>query len=33
MRSIILEQPLDLSPDNHPEVDPASLFLQVTALR
>jgi hypothetical protein len=24
---------LDLLPDNHPGVDPASLFLQVTALR
>lgn len=24
---------LDLLPDNHPCVDPASLFLQVTALR
>ena len=24
---------LDLLPDNHPEVDPASLFLQITALR
>jgi hypothetical protein len=24
---------LDLLPDNHPEVDPASLFLQITASR
>ena len=24
---------LDLLPDNHPEVDPASLYLQITALR
>jgi hypothetical protein len=24
---------LDLLPDNHPRVDPASLFLQITALR
>ena len=24
---------LDLLPDNHPTVDPASLFLQITALR
>ena len=24
---------LDLLPDNHPDVDPASLFLQITALR
>jgi Domain of unknown function (DUF1902) len=24
---------LDLLPDNHPQVDPASLFLQITALR
>jgi len=24
---------LDLLPDNHPDVDPASLFLQLTALR
>ena len=24
---------LDLLPDNHPNVDPASLFLQITALR
>ncbi len=24
---------LDLLPDNHPEVDPQSLFLQITALR
>ncbi len=24
---------LDLLPDNHPHIDPASLFLQITALR
>jgi hypothetical protein len=24
---------LDVLPDNHPDVDPASLYLQVTALR
>jgi hypothetical protein len=24
---------LDLLPDNHPDVDPAALFLQITALR
>ncbi len=24
---------LDLMPDNHPDVDPASLFIQITALR
>ena len=24
---------LDLLPDNHPDVDPASVFLQITALR
>ena len=24
---------LDLLPDNHPNVDPASLFIQITALR
>ena len=24
---------LDLLPDNHPDVDPDSLFLQITALR
>jgi hypothetical protein len=24
---------LDLAPDNHPDADPASLFLQITALR
>lgn len=24
---------LDLLPDNHPNVDPAALFLQITALR
>jgi uncharacterized protein DUF1902 len=24
---------LDLLPDNHPEIDPGNLFLQITALR
>jgi hypothetical protein len=24
---------LDVLPDNHPDVDPASLYLQITALR
>ena len=24
---------LDVLPDNHPDVDPSSLFLQITALR
>ena len=24
---------LDILPDNHPDIDPASLFLQITALR
>ena len=24
---------LDLLPDNHPDVDPASVFIQITALR
>ena len=24
---------LDLLPDNHPDVDPAAVFLQITALR
>ena len=24
---------LDLLPDNHPDVDPAALYLQITALR
>lgn len=24
---------IDLLPDNHPELDPSSLFLQITALR
>jgi hypothetical protein len=24
---------LDVLPDNHPDVDPASVFLQITALR
>ena len=24
---------LDILPDNHPDIDPANLFLQITALR
>ena len=24
---------LDLLPDNHPDIDPASVFIQITALR
>ncbi|HEX4079044.1 MAG TPA: DUF1902 domain-containing protein [Rhizomicrobium sp.] len=24
---------LDLLPDNHPQIDPASLYIQITALR
>jgi Domain of unknown function (DUF1902) len=24
---------IDLLPDNHPDIDPASLFVQITALR
>jgi Domain of unknown function (DUF1902) len=24
---------LDILPDNHPEIDPSSLYLQITALR
>ena len=24
---------IDLLPDNHPDIDPSSLFLQITALR
>lgn len=24
---------LDLLPDNHPDIDPANLFIQITALR
>lgn len=27
------EMAIDLLPDNHPDIDPASLFLQITALR
>jgi len=30
---LLAKMALDLLPDNHPEVDPASLFLQITALR
>ncbi|MEJ2624848.1 MAG: DUF1902 domain-containing protein [Pseudolabrys sp.] len=26
-------QALDVLPDNHPDVDPSSLYLQITALR
>jgi hypothetical protein len=29
----ISEMALDLLPDNHPDVDPASVFIQITALR
>jgi hypothetical protein len=29
----ILAMALDLLPDNHPDADPASLYLQITALR
>lgn len=29
----ISEMTLDVLPDNHPELDPASVFLQITALR
>lgn len=29
----ISAQALDVLPDNHPGVDPASLYLQITALR
>jgi hypothetical protein len=29
----ITSMALDLLPDNHPDVDPASLYLQITALR
>ncbi|RST86728.1 DUF1902 domain-containing protein [Aquibium carbonis] len=31
--SRITAMTLDLLPDNHPGVDPASVFLQITALR
>ena len=31
--SKIAAMTLDLLPDNHPGVDPASVFLQITALR
>ena len=31
--SKITAMALDLLPDNHPDVDPTSLFLQITALR
>jgi hypothetical protein len=31
--SKISEMALDLLPDNHPGVDPASVFVQITALR
>jgi hypothetical protein len=29
----ISEMALDLAPDNHPDVDPNSIFIQITALR
>jgi hypothetical protein len=29
----ISEIAMDLLPDNHPDIDPASLYLQITALR
>ena len=29
----ITDMALDLLPDNHPNTDPASLYLQITALR
>ncbi len=29
----ISAQALDVLPDNHPDIDPASLYLQITALR
>ena len=32
-RAMLQRGRLDLLPDNHPDVDPASLFLQITALR
>jgi hypothetical protein len=28
-----LFRPIDVLPDNHPNVDPAALYLQITALR
>jgi hypothetical protein len=31
--AIISAMALDLLPDNHPGVDPASVFVQITALR
>ncbi|MGE3307166.1 MAG: DUF1902 domain-containing protein [Rhizobiaceae bacterium] len=31
--AMISAMALDLLPDNHPELDPASVFLQITALR
>jgi hypothetical protein len=29
----VSEMALDLAPDNHPEVDPSSIFIQIAALR
>jgi hypothetical protein len=29
----VSEMALDLAPDNHPDVDPNSIFIQITALR
>ena len=29
----VSEMALDLAPDNHPDVDPGSIFIQITALR
>ena len=29
----ISEMALDLAPDNHPHIDPGSIFIQITALR
>jgi hypothetical protein len=29
----VSEMALDLAPDNHPDVDPGAIFIQITALR
>jgi Domain of unknown function (DUF1902) len=29
----VSQMALDLAPDNHPDVDPNSIFIQITALR
>ena len=29
----ISQMALDLAPDNHPEIDPASIYIQINALR